>query len=314
MIFPMTQEDINKKTVCAVVVTYNRVELLQESIEAHRNQTRTPDKILVVNNGSTDGTKAWLDEQKDLWVIHQENLGGAGGFHRGVREAHLAGYDWIWLMDDDCICEPDALRMLLEAKDVLGFEPGFLCSRVLNDDSRTVNAPDLDMRVNEIGGYDYDIYLDHGLLKVRRASFVSVMVPRTIVSQCGLPIPEMFIWGDDGEYTSRITLSHSAYWAYKSRVNHKRVKSHSRLDILIEDNENRIKMFRYFYRNYLYYMKKNYGTKAWLSFIKRCIADIFKVVLSGKQISHKLSAIWTGFWQSFLFLPKIEFPLDKTTQ
>lgn len=50
--------------VCAVVVTYNRKDLLERCINAVRSQTASVGGILVVNNGSTDGTGDWLDSQK----------------------------------------------------------------------------------------------------------------------------------------------------------------------------------------------------------------------------------------------------------
>ncbi|MBI1933772.1 MAG: glycosyltransferase [Ignavibacteriales bacterium] len=83
---------MNEK-ICAVVVTYNRLKLLQECIEALKNQTIKLDEIIVVNNNSKDGTTEWLDKQKDLTNIHQENLGGAGGFQNGMKEAYIKGFD-----------------------------------------------------------------------------------------------------------------------------------------------------------------------------------------------------------------------------
>ena len=63
--------------IYAIVVTYNRLELLKKSIGALHRQQRL-DQIVVVNNGSNDGTEEWLDGQQDLHVIHQENVGGSG--------------------------------------------------------------------------------------------------------------------------------------------------------------------------------------------------------------------------------------------
>ena len=60
--------------VIAVVVTYNRQALLSECIAALRNQTHKPDAILVVNNGSTDNTEQWLNQQTDIIAINQKNI------------------------------------------------------------------------------------------------------------------------------------------------------------------------------------------------------------------------------------------------
>ncbi|MBK6634329.1 MAG: glycosyltransferase [Chitinophagaceae bacterium] len=73
--------------VIAVVVTYNREALLSECITALRNQSRPLDAILIVNNGSTDGTETWLNQQNDLFFINQQNVGSSGGFSAGINWA-----------------------------------------------------------------------------------------------------------------------------------------------------------------------------------------------------------------------------------
>ena len=78
---------MNNSIVVAVVVTYNRLNLLQRVVGALKGQSKRLDKIYIINNGSTDGTKEWLDGQIGLNVIHQENVGGSGGFYRGIQEA-----------------------------------------------------------------------------------------------------------------------------------------------------------------------------------------------------------------------------------
>lgn len=101
------------QTIGVVVITYNRLALLKECIASLRGQTLKPDAIIVVNNASTDGTGAWLDEQPDLQVIHQGNVGGAGGFDTGIRAAYEKGYDYIWAMDDDVEANQDCLENLM---------------------------------------------------------------------------------------------------------------------------------------------------------------------------------------------------------
>ena len=56
-------------SVCAVVVTHNREELLERCLGHLRAQSRRPDKILVVDNASTDGTAELLARQDDLEVL-----------------------------------------------------------------------------------------------------------------------------------------------------------------------------------------------------------------------------------------------------
>ena len=119
--------------VAAVVVTYNRLPLLQKCIEKLEAQT-APCDILVVNNASSDGSTEWLEARQGGRLLPKNtgaNLGGAGGFNCGMRWAVEAGYDRLWLMDDDCLPEPDALEKLLEADALLKGEYGWLSSVAL---------------------------------------------------------------------------------------------------------------------------------------------------------------------------------------
>ena len=77
-----------------------------EVIDALRKQTYNDYQIVVVNNGSTDGTEKWLSQQRDIITITQENLGGAGGFFAGMKYVAEHGYEYCWIMDDDVLCMP----------------------------------------------------------------------------------------------------------------------------------------------------------------------------------------------------------------
>ena len=83
---------MNWLSTLAVVVTFNRLNDLKVCIDALRNQTYKQLDILVVNNGSTDGTKEWLAQQNDVNVINQGNLGGAGGFYAGME--YMMSHDY----------------------------------------------------------------------------------------------------------------------------------------------------------------------------------------------------------------------------
>lgn len=99
--------------ILAAAVTYNRKILLERCISALKNQTFRDFEILVIDNGSTDGTSQWLNEN-GISYITQENSGGAGGFHRAVEEALNGNFDWVWCMDDDGFPEKSALEELIQ--------------------------------------------------------------------------------------------------------------------------------------------------------------------------------------------------------
>ena len=107
---------MSAETVAVVVVTFNRAELLERMLVGLAALERRPDAVLVVDNASTDDTPRVLAEATNpgLHVLRPaENLGGAGGFHLGVRTAHERGFDRIWLMDDDVVPAPDCLTVLM---------------------------------------------------------------------------------------------------------------------------------------------------------------------------------------------------------
>ena len=67
---------MKRELLLVLIVTYNRLSDLKICVETVRKQTYKYFNILVVNNGSTDGTKEWLVQQADIITINQENLGG----------------------------------------------------------------------------------------------------------------------------------------------------------------------------------------------------------------------------------------------
>ena len=103
------------ETVAVVVVTYNRADLLVGMLDGLAAQTRRPDAVIVIDNASTDHTRAVLDAPRPTCRCTsprpRRNLGGAGGFHLGVRAAYDAGCDRVWLMDDDVVPAPDCLAV-----------------------------------------------------------------------------------------------------------------------------------------------------------------------------------------------------------
>ena len=235
------------KRVGIVVVTYNRLALLKEAIDSLRNQTYLNRDIIVINNGSTDGTLEWLNAQKDLITITQKNLGGAGGFFTGMKYVAEYDYDYCWIMDDDVVCHPDALQELVNAYNK---KPniGFVCSKVIGINGCPMNTPTVDDRPSSNGEVDYSDLIAESMIKVKTATFVSVLCSAKTIREVGLPYKEFFIWADDTEYTNRISLHHECYMACKSLVVHKRAIQGA-LSFETETNPTRQRMYFYMMRN-----------------------------------------------------------------
>lgn len=111
--------DVSLPTVCAVVLTFNRVERLKDCITGISNQSRQPDMTLIVDNDSSDGTGEYLagqaSENTRLQVLSMpDNLGPAGGFAAGISWALDNNYDYVWLCDDDSVPDPKCLEYQLD--------------------------------------------------------------------------------------------------------------------------------------------------------------------------------------------------------
>ncbi len=191
--------------VTAVVVTYNRKELLRQCLRAVHAQGWPCDRVIVVDNASTDGTRDLVREEfpsVELLAL-ETNVGGAGGFHEGLRRAHADGADWIWLMDDDTIPKPGALSELLAARERLEglADPLLLASRVEWSDGRLhpMNEPSFKREAGP-----FIAACERGVLPLRMSTFVSLLVNRRAVDRHGLPLKHYFIWSDDIEFTARI--------------------------------------------------------------------------------------------------------------
>ena len=95
----------------AIVVTHNRCNLLERCLKSLQSQSIKLSDILVIDNGSTDGTEELLNKF-DVKVIYLENLGSAGGWHTGLKYALDNGFEAAWLMDDDGYPDQKAYEIL----------------------------------------------------------------------------------------------------------------------------------------------------------------------------------------------------------
>ncbi|MFQ5494709.1 MAG: glycosyltransferase family 2 protein [Phycisphaerae bacterium] len=98
--------------VSIVVPTFNRLERLKRCIVRIRENVEPDRAVIVVDGGSSDGTRAWLARQEDLLVIFEGQRGGAvQAFNKGFRAA--TGRYVMWL-NDDAYPLPGSVRAAVE--------------------------------------------------------------------------------------------------------------------------------------------------------------------------------------------------------
>ncbi|MBB6628989.1 glycosyltransferase family 2 protein [Nocardioides sp. KIGAM211] len=205
----MTPEPTAAPRVVGVVVTFNRLELLQRLV-ARLREVPELDEVLVVDNASTDGTGAWLVEAAAAAAdgphlrvrTLADNRGGAGGFHDGLAWALERDADLVWLMDDDGLPDPDCLATLLARRDDLDFWGPVVVDQA--DHDRLVfpiRLPGGTRSVHRMR--DVEAAAPDGVIRDVVIPFNGVLVTRELVERIGLPREEFFIWGDDVEYLWR---------------------------------------------------------------------------------------------------------------
>lgn len=200
--------------ITAIVVTYNRLAQLRLTVA--RLLAEPLDRLLIVDNGSDDGSRAWLASQTDprlCVLMPEQNGGGAAGFEIGLRHAMAAfAPDWCLLMDDDARPEAGVVAQF-RAADWQGaaavagavyFPQGGICEMnrpwinpfsgagvflaTLRKGRAAFHLPD-------------DAFTGKAVVAIDGASFVGLFLSREAVARVGYPDGRLFIYGDDVHYT-----------------------------------------------------------------------------------------------------------------
>lgn len=292
------------KDVAAIVVTYNRKDLLKECLRRLMEQRGAECDIVLIDNASTDGTYEELlpliNEKKIIYFNTEKNLGGAGGFQYGIIKAAALGYKYAWLMDDDTYVKRDSLEKLLSADKRLNGNYGFLSSVAYWKDGSICNMNRQKISLKEKVS-DYR----SAEVPVIMATFVSFFVKMDVVKKVGLPIKEFFIWSDDLEYTRRISRQMPCYMIPESKVLHY-MGSNNKVGIESESEE-RLWRYELVYRNEMYLYRRE-GIKGQFYMFSRVCFHILKVLLKAKESKlKKIKVILKSFNAGFKFKPEIEY-------
>lgn len=291
--------------VAAVVVTYNRKELLKECIEALKASTCSVD-VIIVDNNSTDGTKEYISDLIGGNVIYKrlkKNLGGAGGFSAGMKYAVKRGYEYVWIMDDDTIVKEDSLEALLSAKDEISDDFGFISSSV-----KWIDGSDckMNMQTYKTNITDYEkTYAAKGIYPVKAATFVSLLFSSDAIKQIGLPLKEYFIWGDDKEYTLRMSNEFACYNVVDSQVVHK--MNNNEGSNITKDDIGRIDRYYYAYRND-FATARSQGIKDLLIYMAGFMLNAVRIILfAPSNKSKRLGIMLKGLKDGIAFRPRVRY-------
>ncbi len=244
--------------ICAVIVTYNRKQLLVECLDALLRQTTPISGIYIIDNASQDETFEFLvkkgyvstdlastegvlksqhainmfseDHLKKKVVVHyirmHENTGGAGGFCEGIQRGYRGEYDWVWIMDDDAEPSIDCLRTLLQEADREKIQ--CVCPLIVGNVSKKETQQLYHHKLLQKFFFmkwgslkDGDARLKKRTVCLDGNAFVGPLIHRDIILDVGFPNKDYFIWYDDTEYTYRISKKHGLYLVPSAVIKHK---------------------------------------------------------------------------------------------
>lgn len=306
--------------VVALIVTFNRKELVCKCLASCLSQTEPPDRVFIFDNGSTDGTKDYLQTQGFLsrpditYFAVQTNIGPSAAFDRLFHLAWEAGCDWVWVMDDDVVPSPNALQEL-KAAYIENFtrpdDVGLLASAIVDSQGRANNVPEIDLRKQPGQAPEWGHMLARGLVKIRWSTLVSVLIPRSTFARFGSVNTEFYSAGDDIEFTLRITAARPAYLVGPSIVTHLR-KISGVYNLLNETDPDRMRShFRYHIRNSIYIRRKYYSIIRTLLYIAMLLTQTVQAIRIKEHRWLRVRMFLFGIISGIFFRPNAAPPFSS---
>lgn len=198
--------------ILAIIITYNRPDLLLRCIKFINNQTRVPNDILVINNGSTDNTETLLINN-NIQFITQNNVGSAGGWFTGINYALNNNFDAVWMMDDDGYPDINSLKIL---ENSISNDDNVCCSSMVVDEKNTNNfifpLPILNVyKFPKIFGFKRKIYTLDELKKYSSDTtypyaqlFNGALISTKALTRIGNINKNYFIFGEETDFFYRL--------------------------------------------------------------------------------------------------------------
>ena len=216
--------------IAAIIVTYNRKQLLDQCLRSLFNQIRPLDAIIIIDNVSTDDTPELLKDKGYLtnpvlnYYRMPENLGISGGFAEGLKIGYQKGFDWFWSIDDDLFVEPDALSQLVNSDVFVKEKVGVLAGVILDENGKILfkSQPAKRFNLSRIKPNIYPTKDDYNkpYFRIERTVSIGMLVARRTIAKAGIPNKDFFIWHDDVDFSLRITKHFEMYCIPRSHLWH----------------------------------------------------------------------------------------------
>lgn len=295
---------MSKSEVCAVVATYNRKELLSRCIRNITSQKKCDCDVLVIDNGSSDGTEelfnSVFNSEKIRYINLGKNLGSAGSQAAGLKEAVISGYKYIWLMDDDVMPKDNTLFELMRAADELGDKWGILSSVAYWKDGSICKA---NRQKKTLFRFVSEEDYKKRFVPACMVSAASMFIRSQAIIDVGLPIAEYFFYTDDYEFSGRVGRKYPVYVVPASTVTH--VMRENMKANIVKDTSDRMYRYQNLYRNDVHCYKQ-YGIKGLIYLTLKFIYTLFQILfLETKSKKDKMDILVQGYKEGMAFSPRI---------
>lgn len=266
--------------VCAIVVTYNRLETLKTAVAHILAQALPPAEIVIVDNNSTDGTREYLYTLQGQNNIHcifmQSNTGSAGAIAKGMTYGlSQNAYDYFWILDDDTFYAPHALQDLVENIEQTPFV--MLGLHGANFKMGTKVHADPNLKLQEV---DYTM-IDGAIIKAN------------VVKQVGPLCEEFFMMCDDHEYSIRIRKNGYRIGVLKNGADNRQLLGGG-------GQFTRATLWRNYYsaRNHTFIIKKHFSFVEFMAYTYHQTKLLLTAAILApdrfKRVKFRLLGIWHG--------------------
>ena len=251
------------KLTFIIILNWNGWQDTTECVESCLKLTYSNSRILIVDNGSMDGSERELRQRfPELEILQTgSNLGYAGGNNVGIRHALARGAEYIWLLNNDTSVEPEALTSLVEAAETSS-DVGIVGSLILHyQQPQTIcfaggyiNWRDGSTRHLGIGEPDAGQYVLRR--SVDYVSGCSMLLTRACIEKIGLLQKEYFLYYEETDWCARaLRAGFKVFCQPASRVYHKESPSTGVIPPVV---------LYYLIRNRLFFLARNGRGVRWL--------------------------------------------------
>lgn len=211
-------------SICAIIVTFNRKDLLLRCIDAVLTQSYKCKELLIVDNASTDMTSDAVKEKFDYtfelvldtpsslgevngikitYIQKSSNEGGSGGFSLGLETAHKSkAFDAFWMMDDDGYPSKDCLKEQVQFLDRYDY---IMPVSIDIEDHNKLSWPTILPTKGKTIEYEV-LRQSWGEIMTYVYPFNGSLLSKKLVDNVGYVDKRLFIWGDEYDHYWRCKI------------------------------------------------------------------------------------------------------------